>query len=95
MRKHTGEMFFCDICNWKGTCRWKLQKHREKKHGIPPLTPSETIAHGLTPAEVMVSTLATNVTMAPHVTIAPLPQNVTMIQTMAPNLIPIKALVAD
>ena len=34
MRKHTGEMFPCDLCNWKGTCRWKLQKHKEKKHGL-------------------------------------------------------------
>lgn len=39
MRKHTGEMFFCELCDWKGTCRWKMQKHRERKHGIPILSP--------------------------------------------------------
>lgn len=32
MRKHTGEMFQCDVCGIQSSCRHYLQKHKQQKH---------------------------------------------------------------
>lgn len=34
MRRHTGELFQCDICGLQYNCKYVLQKHKECKHGI-------------------------------------------------------------
>ncbi|KAK7481242.1 hypothetical protein BaRGS_00027502 [Batillaria attramentaria] len=34
MRCHTGDMFQCDLCGLQYTCKYRLQKHKELKHGI-------------------------------------------------------------
>ncbi|GFO13616.1 Zinc finger protein [Plakobranchus ocellatus] len=64
MRKHTGEMFFCDMCDWRGTCRWKMQKHRERKHNSPSILQQDSpslvqqtspLIHNSSPSLVQIS----------------------------------------
>lgn len=33
MRRHTGQMFECDVCGVRYNCKYGLQKHKEAKHG--------------------------------------------------------------
>ena len=34
MRRHTGQLFCCDVCGVKYNCRYYLQKHILRNHGV-------------------------------------------------------------
>lgn len=34
MRRHTGQLFQCEICHVQFNCRYYLQKHKLNKHGM-------------------------------------------------------------
>lgn len=34
MRCHTGQLFKCDMCELRYNTKYRLQKHKESKHGV-------------------------------------------------------------